>query len=81
MSCPSLVAADSAEACLRRKPMPPERFSREMQHRNDQLAALDLPALQQLEFLCARLYTGPLYVKARAPASSLSLRSPVPPLF
>lgn len=58
--------------------MPPERFSREMQARNDQLAALDLPALQQLEFLCARLYTGPLYVKARA---LFRLACPMPALL
>ena len=34
-----------------------------MQHINGQLADQEVAPLQQVEFFCARLYTGPMFVK------------------
>lgn len=51
---------DSTEAEWRREPHPPEKFVREMQTRNDQLVDLGAPPLIHLEFVCSRLYTGPM---------------------
>ena len=55
-----VIAIDAARQA--RQPASPEAFTQEMQRKNDALGQLELPPLQMLEFLGARLYTGPMCV-------------------
>ena len=57
---------DSKEGRMRRNARTIESYTQEMQRRNDLLAEQKVPPLQTLEFVGARLYSGPLYCKYNA---------------
>jgi hypothetical protein len=47
----------------RRRPVPLSDFEDDLNRRNQELRDLNTDPLQDVEMICARLYTGPMYCK------------------
>ena len=57
---------EAARAQKARKPLPIHAFTLELHKRNERLEAADTPPFAKEEFIAARLYTGPVFVKYNA---------------